>query len=137
MNNDTHCNHKYDEIINLPPHTSSFHRPMPLYDRAAQFVPFAALTGHDKAIEETARLTLPRHELSADETNGIMRHIREAMEKSAPVRVIHYIADTLKEGGIYATTRGMIKRIDEYEAKLILLDGAEISLSDIFSLTLD
>lgn len=126
---------KYDEIINLPHHVSSNHKPMSLYDRAAQFAPFAALTGHDEAIDETARLTSARIELSADEQQALSRKLNYALDKKVSVTISYFKSDPFKEGGAYLTARGSIKKIDEYDATLILTDGLSIPLDDIFSIT--
>ncbi len=101
---------RYDDIINLPHHVSTTRSPMPLANRAAQFAPFAALTGHEDAIRETARLTGGRIELSADEQIGI--------------RVGYFCPDLAKDGGEYVTVSGWIKRVDEVDSCMILHDSS-------------
>lgn len=126
---------KYDEIINLPHHVSQNRKQMSLYDRAAQFAPFAALTGHDEAIDETARLTCPRIELSPDEQRTLSIRLAYAVKHKVAVTVRYFRADPFKEGGTYLTAHGSIKKIDEYEAALVLSDGIVIPLADIYSIT--
>ena len=117
---------KYDDIINLPHHVSSIRTPMPMESRAAQFAPFAALTGHDEAINETARLTASRKTLS--------KRLACALELQSVVTLTHFIPDDLREGGQYVTASGIMKKVDEYEGRIILRDGRSIRLADVFSI---
>lgn len=126
---------KYDEIINLPHHISSHRRPMSLYDRAAQFAPFAALAGHDEAIEETARLTTRHIELSDDEKEILSRRLAYAVETNATVTVCYFCADPIKHGGAYLTAHDRVKKLDEHSGQLVLDDGKCIPLADIHSIT--
>ena len=112
MNNE----HRYDDIINLPHHVSAVRKRMSMHDRAAQFSPFAALTGYDDAIDETARLTDKQFELSEDERNRLdeqLRLIADRIEEQPELEVTYFQPDELKEGGAYLTTRGCVRRIDE------------------------
>lgn len=91
---------RYDDIINLPHHVSTTRSPMPLANRAAQFAPFAALTGHEDAIRETARLTGGRIELSADEQDRLTRRLRHALNiDGAKITVGYFCPDLAKDGG--------------------------------------
>ena len=114
-------NNSYDDIINLPHPVSKNHPQMPLRDRAAQFAPFAALTGHDAAIKETARLTDERLELSEEV-------IAQLNEK---INITYFIPDAKKAGGSYVTCSGIVKKIDEYEHTMIMTDQTVIPIEQI------
>ena len=125
---------KYDDMINLP-------RPEPVrarmdeLSRAAQFAPFAALTGYDEAVGETARLVDEKIELSEDERAYLdeqTKKIREIPERE--IAVTYFIADKRKSGGAYLTARGFVKKIDEIERVLVLTSGEEIPLDDVFDI---
>ena len=103
-------------------------------NRAAQFAPFAALTGHDDAISETSRLTSSRIELSEDEQVGLTKRLEHAIKLQSSVNITYFHPDTLKEGGEYVTVSGIIKKVDEYESCIILSDKRKIRLADILSL---
>lgn len=126
---------EYNDIINLPHHVSPHRKPMSLYDRAAQFAPFAALTGHDDAIDETARITTPRIELSADEQQALTRRLSYAIAHNTAITVCYFRADAFKDGGAYLTAHGTVKKFDEYRATLTLSDDLVIPLADIHSIT--
>lgn len=126
--------HRYDDIINLPHHISPVHPPMPVADRAAQFMPFAALTGFGDAIDETGRLTDERTELEEDvieELDGKLRYLREHMKEHPEISVTYFQPDARKAGGAYVTAAGRIKRIDLYERMLIMEDGTEIPMKAV------
>ena len=115
----------YDDIISLPHPTSSRHPRMPISDRAAQFSPFAALAGHSAALAETARLTDRQIELSDDDKavldqkqRILLEHIKECPE----ITVTWFRPDEKKDGGQYITTTGRLRRIDEFNQVLILVD---------------
>jgi len=132
---------KYDDIIQLPHHVSQTHAQMPLSARAAQFSAFAALTGFDAAVSETARLTEARVELdrdALDALDGTMRALSEKLSSGAvPEAEIHYfVPDERKDGGRYETLRGAVEKVDEYERRLLLSDGQKLSLEDIVSIEL-
>lgn len=126
---------KYDEIINLPHHTSSHHKPMSMYDRAAQFASFDALSGLDEAIDETSRVTSEFVELSEDEQQELSRRLAYAMEYDTVITITYFQPDSFKEGGSYRMARGTVRKIDPYAAALILADGQSIPLSNIYSIT--
>ena len=133
--------HEYDDIINLPHHKSDKHPHMDLYDRAAQFSPFAALTGFEAAIEETGRITDGRVELDEDEKAKLdlrLRKIRKALEdKTADkpaVTLTYFQADLQKEGGAYITMSGRIKKIDEDSRELLFEDGMRVKMDEVLAL---
>ncbi len=128
---------RYNDIINLPHYRSKKRPHMSAHDRAAQFSPFSALTGHDEAIKETARLTDKKIEL--DETtktmlnekfNFIMEHIYEQPE----ITVTYFIPDTLKDGGMYVDFVGKVKKYDYLNRILHFTDNTEIKVDDILEI---
>ena len=129
--------HNYDDIICLPRPQSRRAR-MTNYDRAAQFSPFAALTGFDAAIAETGRLTDRRIELDEGGKELLdeqMRSVAEQIETTPEITVTWFRSDERKAGGSYVTTTGRAKKVDTYNGKLILIDGRMIPLPEIFSVT--
>ena len=127
-------NNPYEDIINLPHHKSRKHPHMPRPSRAGQFSPFAALTGHDDATREAARVTDKKVELDEyikADLNERLCMIQEYMDKKPEVSIIYFQADHLKEGGCYVTASGYIKRIDEYEGLIVMGDGRKILIRDI------
>lgn len=113
--------HRYDDIIHLPHHVSKKYPQMAITDRAAQFAPFAALTGHEAAINETARQTERKVELDEErqrELNEKIWLIIRNLEKQPAVTVTYFVPDTKKDGGAYVTHSGQVKRIDEYDGLL-------------------
>lgn len=130
----------YDDIIDLPHPTSTKHPRMPLADRAAQFSPFAALTGHDAAIRETARLTDRRVELDEDEKETLDRKLSVLADRLAerPVVVITYFEpDEKKAGGSYEETVGPVRKIDDFKRTVVLEDGHSISIDEIYEIESD
>ena len=127
----------YDDIINLPHHVSSKHPQMSMMNRAAQFAPFAALTGHAAAIEETARLTDEQMEL-ADEDNEIlnqkMAYLRENLHEHPFVTITFFEEDGRKTGGAYKTVEGHLQNIDDYNMSLVLKTGETVFLKSIFDI---
>ena len=121
----------YEEIINLPHHVSERHARMSMLDRAAQFSPFAALTGYDAAIKETARLTDSRIELDADEKEILDQKLREAAEKKQRIRITFFREDAKKSGGSYVTTEGIIKKIDLLDGTILLQSQEHILIQDM------
>lgn len=130
---------KYDDIINLPRHVSPTRIPMTNYDRAAQFAPFAALTGYGDEIDETARLTDNEIYLDEDrkaELDFRLREIRENIAKQPEVTVTCFIPDEYKRGGAYVEISGMVKKIDENESEVILANGERIPVNRIYDIKL-
>lgn len=128
------ADNQYDDIINLPHPTSAKHPRMSLYDRAAQFSPFAALTGYDAATEETARLTDEKTELSEDAMERLNERLSLIMENigtNQPVTITYFVPDRKKAGGAYVSHSGIIKKIDEYEHTVIMTDKTVIPIAEI------
>lgn len=131
---------QYEDIINLPHHVSEKRPHMSNYDRAAQFSPFAALTGYDSAIAETARLTDQRIELSDDRIEAIdavLRVVGENIDSKPEIEVVYFKQDAKKDGGAYLTVTGNIKKINEIEKTLLFTDGRVIPILDILSIRCD
>lgn len=131
---------KYKDIINLPHHVSKTRNPMSLYNRAAQFAPFAALTGYDDAIKETARLTEERIELSDELKNMLNQKIKliiENIKLQPEVAITYYVPDNKKSGGVYKTISGNVKRIDEVEKCIIFTNKLKIKVSDLLNIVLN
>ena len=136
---------KYDDIIHLPHHTSPTRPRMSAINRAAQFSPFAALTGYDAAVKETARLTDQRIELDEYEKSLLDQELQKLQEKlgvggpqaHAEVReypevsITYFKADEKKAGGSYETITAPVKKIDSYERCLVLAGGEKIPLGDV------
>ena len=104
----------YDDIINLPHHVSDRYPHMTMYDRAAQFAPFAALTGHEEAINETSRYTEERIELTEEQKENIDRELQELRDRGTEcnVRIVYFEPDELKKGVTYVEFRGVVKKIN-------------------------
>ena len=116
---------KYDDIINLPHHVSDYHKQMPMSKRAAQFAPFAALSGYEAAIAETMRITEPFKELTDDEKTRLSSKLLKAIENKIRIKVKYFVPDKTKPGGSYIRSTGKIKKRDEY-SKTIILETGEI-----------
>ena len=129
--------HKYDDIIGLS-HPVSERRPgMRIGDRAAQFAPFAALTGYDGVIAETGRLTdtcIELDECAKEMLNGKLLELLEKIGQKPPVRVTYFCPDKRKSGGAYVAVTGNLKRIDPIERLLLLTDGTVIPIDRIYRL---
>ena len=127
-----------DDIIHLSHHVSQNPPRVPLCDRAAQFVPFAALTGCEAAVGETARLTAERRELDAQEAEELNRRLTDlaAQLKDRPeVTIEYFVPDDRKAGGAYMTVTGRVRHISVPERTLVMEDGTVISLDGVVSLT--
>jgi len=124
----------YDDIINHKHHQSATHPHMSLHDRAAQFAPFAALTGYDDLVVEEARLTDDKFELE----EGVLETLNRAHQillahiaEKPLVTVTYFVADTKKKGGKYVTKQGNLNKIDEYNQAYIFTDGTVIPIVNI------
>lgn len=130
----------YDDIINLPHPTSTKHPRMPMSDRAAIFSPFAALTGHATAIQETARLTDQRMELDED-TKAMLdlkqQILADRIAERPEISVVWFRPDARKEDGQYVTTVGQLKKVDDIARILQLADGTTIPLDEVLELRSD
>ena len=125
---------KYEDIIDLPHHVSYRHPRMSRIDRAAQFAPFAALTGYGAAVEETARLTEGLTEL--DETarallNEKLRMLADFLDSEPQISITYFRPDERKTGGSYVTVSGTIKIVDEYARTVVMTDQAVIPMEHI------
>lgn len=130
-------NFPYEDIVNLPCPRSQRHAPMPDADRAAQFSPFAALTGHDEAIRETARLTNCRAELDEDEKarlNDKLQKIARHLQEKPVVSLTCFFEDHRKEGGAYVTVTGIIKKIDVTEQRILMETGEVLRMEDLYGI---
>ena len=128
---------KYDDMLFLPHYVSAVHPQMPRHDRAAQFSPFAALTGHGAAVSETARLTDQKAELGEDARALLdqkQRILSEHIKERPEITVTWFQPDTKKAGGEYRTVAGALKRIDGAEQVLVLTDGTRIPMEDVADL---
>lgn len=128
---------KYGDIINLPHPTSLNHPRMSLHDRAAQFSPFAALTGHHAAIAETGRLTDQRIELDESEiarVDAALQHLQELLPERPTVSITYFVPGERKSGGSYQTVTGEVKRIDAVSGMIQMTDRREIPIEDVFSI---
>ena len=128
---------EYGDIIGLPHHVSTVHPQMSIYDRAAQFSPFAALTGHEAAIQETARLTEEQAELNEDKKEELNEKLQELMayaEEHPTVTVTYFKPDDRKEGGKYETVTGTFQKICDYDKMFFLEDGTGIACDMIYEL---
>lgn len=124
----------YDDIIELPHHTSEKRPRMSRESRAAQFSPFAALSGYEAAVRETARLTEPQSELTEDEKERINERLlmlAECAAESPRIKITHFVKDSKKFGGAYVTVTGRFVRIDEYEKTIYLVGGERIPIDGI------
>lgn len=131
---------KYEDIINLPHHVSKTRPQMPMSDRAAQFAPFAALTGYDDAVKETGRLTDDKIELeesSLNELNAKIQLLREKLADAPEVTFTYFRPDDRKDGGAYLTITGTVKKLDDYERQIVLQDGTKVPMDDILDISGD
>ena len=130
-------NRKYNEIMGLPHHVSKTRPQMPMSDRAAQFAPFAALTGYDSAIKETGRLTGERVELDVEALSALdMKYqlLMEALDEAPEVTITHFQPDERKAGGKYVSAVGAVKKIDDFERRITMRDGTRIPMDDVLSI---
>lgn len=130
----------YEDIINLPHHVSKTRPQMSMLDRAAQFSPFAALTGYDAAIKETGRLTDEKIELGEEAKAALDRkqaYLMEMIGEQPEISITYFLPDARKSGGAYVTITGNLKRFDEYERLMILTDSRKIPMDDIADIECD
>ena len=128
---------KYNDIINLPHHRSEKHPRMTMINRAAQFSPFAALTGHDAAIKETARLTDERIELDESAKAIIdkkLQFIEENIKNKPVISVTYFEPDERKKGGEYVIETSAVNKIDSYTGCLVMQSGHIISIDEIIEI---
>ena len=128
---------KYDEIMGLPHHVSTTRPQMPLSDRAAQFAPFAALTGYDSAIKETGRLTDERIELDEEALAALDRKyqlLMDTLDDEPAVTITYFQPDERKAGGQYVSATGTVKKVDTFGRRILLQDGTRIPLDSVYDL---
>lgn len=124
----------YEDMVALPHHVSRRHPRMPISERAAQFAPFAALTGYDSVIRETARLTDTAAELDDSEKMLLDLYLRELLdraEEQRPVRILWFRPDGRKSGGAYVETVGIVQTADRQEGVIVLADGTRIPVEAV------
>lgn len=130
----------YSDILDHPHYVSKTRPQMPEIERAAQFSPFAALTGYDAAISETGRLTDEKIELG-EGTKAVLdmkqQYLLDMISDQPEITVTYFIPDTKKSGGAYVSVTGNLKRIDEYERLMLLTTGEKIPLDDIMDIESD
>lgn len=128
---------RYDDMLNLPHHVSPTRAHMSMHDRAAQFAPFAALTGYDAAVQEAARLTDTQIDLDAEQIDAINRQLwslRERLDQRPLVSLCYFCPDERKSGGSYIRLEDRLRKIDEYGQSIILEDGTAIPMAQLIEL---
>lgn len=126
----------YDDIIDLPHHVSECHPRMPISDRAAQFSPFAALTGYEDEVKEAARLTDKKIELSEEKIADLDEHLRlleDALPQCPEAIFTYFEPDMRKAGGSYITVKGVVKRLDRINHQVILMDKTVIPAGSLLA----
>ena len=131
------CTEQYKGIIALPHHVSKTRPQMPMSDRAAQFAPFAALTGYDAAIKETGRLPDEKIELDEEALTALdMKYqlLMDVFDDAPEVTVTYFQPDEWKAGGKYITATGAAKKVDDFERQITMQDGTKIPMDDVLSI---
>ena len=127
-------NKNYDDIIYLPHHVSKKRPQMTIIQRSAQFAPFAALTGYDDAIKETARLTDRKIELEDGQKeilNNKWLYILENIDLKPEITFTYFVKDTKKSGGNYKEKTGIVRKIDMIEHYIQFIDKSKININDL------
>lgn len=127
----------YDDIINLPHHVSATRPQMPMSDRAAQFSPFAALTGYDAAIKETGRLTDEKIELDEEnlkDLNMRFQMLIDHLKDEPEVTFTYFKPDERKAGGAYIEVTGTVKKVDDFERQIVMQNGMKMPMDDILNI---
>ena len=128
---------QYDDIINLPHHVSATRPQMPLLDRAAQFAPFAALTGYDAAIKETGRLTDEKIEMDEEALNILNMKFQllvDNLHDEPEVSFTYFKPDERKAGGAYLEMTGTVKKVDDFERVITMQDGTKMLMDNILNI---
>ena len=131
---------KYSDIINLPHHQSENHKRMDKINRAAQFAPFAALTGYAEAINEAGRIVDKKIILSNEEKekiSNILSYLNLHIKEDIIITIVYFIKDNLKEGGSYNTITSSLKKIDEFNKIIELKNKTKIKINDIYQINVD
>lgn len=129
--------HQYDDIINIPYTKSKRHKPMSQLERAAQFAPFAALTGHKESIHETERLTDRKRILDENQIDIINKRLNEIIFKiknHPEVTVTYFQPDIKKNGGKYITITNKVKKVDVYSKIIVMMDNTKVYMKDIYKI---
>lgn len=137
MKKELSAKEKYADIINLPHHVSRKHEPMKEGDRAIQFAPFAALTGYQGEINETARYTDKKPELDDNlisQINDKLLFLRDRLTQQPEISVTYFKKDMKKSGGSYKTVTGYIRDIDLYKRTLIMSTGELLSIDTVLGI---
>ena len=130
-------NHQYDDILSLPRPISATHPSMPLIDRAAQFSPFAALTGFEAAVQEAARLTEARPELDEsrkEQLNACLQKLKARGRERPQAEICYFKPDERKDGGACVTVTGTVKKVDDFTGRVTMADGTVIPMEDILDI---
>ncbi len=130
-------NNKYDDIINLPHHVSKNHPRMSIYDRSAQFAPFAALTGYDDSIKEASREVDEKIILGIDkidEISNIIIHLNENIQSHPKVKLTYFVIDNKKDGGRYYDLENEIIKINNEDKYLLFQNKKKIKFSQIIDI---
>ena len=125
---------RYDDIIHLPHHQSVKHPRMTMTERAAQFSPFAALTGYGAVIAETGRLADSRIELTDEQKDEIDRRLNELLQSGEPASFTYFIPDGKKDGGRVVTVTGSVRRLDPIEGIIVFESGEKIPVREILGI---
>lgn len=131
------CSKEYADIIDLPHHVSKTRPQMPMQDRAAQFSPFAALTGYEAAILETARFTDEKIEIDENvkkELDEKLELLLEKIPEHPTVQITYFQKDAKKAGGSYEMAEGGVKKVDLYNREIVMEDGQRIEFGDMIGI---
>ena len=126
----------YEDIINLPHHVSATRPQMSMINRAAQFSPFAALTGYDAAIKETGRLTDEKIEMDEEALNILNMKFQvlvDSMDDEPEVTFTYFKPDERKAGGAYIEVTGRVKKVDNFERRIVMQNGTKMPMDDILN----
>lgn len=132
--------HDYSDIINMPRHKSLNHPPMDKLNRAAQFAPFAALTGYDDSINEAGRTVEDKHDLTNEEKekiSNILNYLNNHLKDNIEIILIYFVPDNKKNGGSYQIKKGILKRIDEFNKFIKFTDNTIIKFNNIYKIICD
>ena len=127
----------YSDIIDHPHYRSKTRTPMPMLSRAAQFAPFAALSGYEESVREAARLTDHRIELDESEIallNDKLQYLYVTKHEHPQVTITYFVPDRSKGGGSYETITGTVKNIDSVFCYVVMDDGTLIAIKDIYAI---
>ena len=130
---------RYSDIIDLPHHQSIYRPHMTVYNRAAQFAPFAALVGYDEMVQDTADiLLLDKRIILSEDAKCLLdvqlQGIREKIDLNPEIKIVYFDEKVNKLGGGYALHSGKVKKIEEYPAMLVFLDGKKVLIEDIIQI---